>query len=63
MITPEARFGFYLLPYSTKRHGLTLVNCDSEPVQTPGCVQAIRRNINFLFHINWLCCTLARLDL
>ncbi|MDP3231549.1 MAG: ATP-binding protein [Myxococcales bacterium] len=27
-------------PYSTKRHGLTLNNCDSEPVQTPGCVQA-----------------------
>ena len=27
-------------PYSTKRHGLTLDNCDSEPVQTPGCVQA-----------------------
>ncbi|SEO04406.1 multi-sensor signal transduction histidine kinase [Duganella sp. CF517] len=27
-------------PYSIKRHGLTLSNCDSEPVQTPGCVQA-----------------------
>jgi chemotaxis family two-component system sensor kinase Cph1 len=27
-------------PYSIKRHGLTLANCDSEPVQTPGCVQA-----------------------
>jgi chemotaxis family two-component system sensor kinase Cph1 len=27
-------------PYSIKRHGLTLTNCDSEPVQTPGCVQA-----------------------
>jgi chemotaxis family two-component system sensor kinase Cph1 len=27
-------------PYSTKRHGLTIANCDSEPVQTPGCVQA-----------------------
>ena len=27
-------------PYSVKRHGLTLTNCDSEPVQTPGCVQA-----------------------
>ena len=26
-------------PYSTKRHGLTIDNCDSEPVQTPGCVQ------------------------
>lgn len=27
-------------PYSTKRHGLTIANCDSEPVQTPGCVQS-----------------------
>ena len=27
-------------PYSIKRHGTTLTNCDSEPVQTPGCVQA-----------------------
>ena len=27
-------------PYSVKRHGLTITNCDSEPVQTPGCVQA-----------------------
>jgi chemotaxis family two-component system sensor kinase Cph1 len=27
-------------PYSTRRHGLTLSNCDAEPVQTPGCVQA-----------------------
>jgi len=27
-------------PYSTKRDGLTIANCDSEPVQTPGCVQA-----------------------
>lgn len=26
--------------YSIKRHGLTLANCDSEPVHTPGCVQA-----------------------
>ena len=26
--------------YSTKRHGTTLRTCDSEPVQTPGCVQA-----------------------
>ena len=26
--------------YSIKRHGVTLTNCDSEPVQTPGCVQA-----------------------
>jgi len=27
-------------PYSVKRHGVTVTNCDSEPVQTPGCVQA-----------------------
>ncbi len=27
-------------PYSTKRHGLSLTNCASEPVQTPGCIQA-----------------------
>lgn len=25
--------------YSTKRHGISITNCDSEPVQTPGCVQ------------------------
>ena len=27
-------------PYSVKRHGRNITNCDSEPVQTPGCVQA-----------------------
>ena len=27
-------------PYSTKRDGLSIMNCDSEPVQTPGCIQA-----------------------
>ena len=27
-------------PYSTKRHGLNLNNCDAEPVRTPGCIQA-----------------------
>ena len=26
-------------PYSVKRHGVTITNCDTEPVQTPGCVQ------------------------
>ena len=26
--------------YSVKRHGVSITNCDSEPVQTPGCVQA-----------------------
>jgi len=27
-------------PYSIKRHGVTITNCDSEPVQTPGCIQS-----------------------
>jgi two-component system, chemotaxis family, sensor kinase Cph1 len=27
-------------PYSIKRHGTSLSNCDSEPVKTPGCIQA-----------------------
>ncbi len=27
-------------PYSVKRHGVTISNCDAEPVQTPGCIQA-----------------------
>jgi two-component system, chemotaxis family, sensor kinase Cph1 len=27
-------------PYSLKRHSITLGDCDREPVQTPGCVQA-----------------------
>lgn len=26
--------------YSIKRHGVSISNCDSEPVQTPGCIQA-----------------------
>ena len=26
-------------PYSIKRHGVSISNCDSEPVQTPGCIQ------------------------
>lgn len=34
--TPTANYQ----PYSTKRDGLTFNNCDSEPVQTPGCIQA-----------------------
>jgi len=28
------------MAYSVKRHGTTIQNCDSEPVQTPGCIQA-----------------------
>lgn len=27
-------------PYSIKRHGVTITNCDTEPVQAPGCIQA-----------------------
>lgn len=27
-------------PYSIKRHGTSLATCESEPVQTPGCIQA-----------------------
>jgi two-component system, chemotaxis family, sensor kinase Cph1 len=27
------------VPYSIKRHGVSLSNCDEEPVQTPGCIQ------------------------
>jgi light-regulated signal transduction histidine kinase (bacteriophytochrome) len=26
--------------YSIKRHGATISNCDAEPIQTPGCIQA-----------------------
>ena len=26
--------------YSAKRHGVMITNCDSEPVQTPGCIQS-----------------------
>ena len=27
-------------PYSIKRDGITIMNCDDEPVRTPGCIQA-----------------------
>ena len=27
-------------PYSIKRHGTSVTNCDAEPVRTPGCIQA-----------------------
>lgn len=37
---PAARLPWDGHPYSVKRHGVTITNCDSEPVQTPGCVQA-----------------------
>jgi len=27
-------------PYSTKRDGASITDCDAEPVRTPGCIQA-----------------------
>lgn len=36
----EAMAACQPMPYSIKRHGITLSNCDDEPVQTPGCIQA-----------------------
>ncbi len=27
-------------PYSVKRHGVTITNCDAEPIRTPGCIQS-----------------------
>jgi chemotaxis family two-component system sensor kinase Cph1 len=27
-------------PYSIKRHGVTITNCDMEPIHTPGCIQS-----------------------
>ena len=38
--TPEPTLPWGEGPYSIKRHGTTLTTCDSEPVQTPGCIQA-----------------------
>ena len=40
MSDPAERLPWEGQPYSIKRHGVTITNCDSEPVQTPGCVQA-----------------------
>lgn len=45
MIDPDHRTATAPLPwegqpYSVKRYGVSITNCDSEPVQTPGCVQA-----------------------
>jgi len=37
---PDASLPWASGPYSIKRHGVSLTNCDSEPVQTPGCIQA-----------------------
>ena len=38
--SPDAPLPWASGPYSIKRHGVSLTNCDSEPVQTPGCVLA-----------------------
>ena len=38
-MTTDPPVPWELEPYSIKRHGVTITNCDSEPVQTPGCVQ------------------------
>ncbi|WP_411281578.1 ATP-binding protein [Gemmatimonas sp.] len=35
----EARLPWDGQAYSIKRFGATITNCDSEPVQTPGCIQ------------------------
>lgn len=37
---PEESLPWAAGPYSIKRHGVSVTNCDSEPVQMPGCVQA-----------------------
>jgi chemotaxis family two-component system sensor kinase Cph1 len=37
---PDAPLPWGSGPYSIKRHGVSLTTCDSEPVQTPGCIQA-----------------------
>ncbi|MCU0687014.1 MAG: GAF domain-containing protein, partial [Polyangiaceae bacterium] len=37
--TPPPGLPWQGQPYSVKRHGVTITNCDAEPVQTPGCVQ------------------------
>lgn len=43
MTTPPSNHGLLPWegqPYSVKRHGVSITNCDSEPVQTPGCIQS-----------------------
>jgi two-component system, chemotaxis family, sensor kinase Cph1 len=39
-VTTSARLPWDGQPYSIKRHGVSITNCDSEPVQTPGCIQS-----------------------
>jgi PAS domain S-box-containing protein len=38
--SPEVSGPWDSYPYSVKRHGVNITNCDSEPIQTPGCIQA-----------------------
>jgi two-component system, chemotaxis family, sensor kinase Cph1 len=38
-VTMTGRLPWEGQPYSIKRHGVSISNCDSEPVQTPGCIQ------------------------
>ncbi len=39
-MTPAQPLPWQGQAYSTKRFGISLTDCDSEPVQTPGCVQS-----------------------
>lgn len=38
--SPNTSGPWHSHPYSVKRHGVDITNCDSEPIQTPGCIQA-----------------------
>ena len=39
-IAHEAELPWENRPYSIKRDGVSITNCDMEPIQTPGCIQA-----------------------
>jgi two-component system, chemotaxis family, sensor kinase Cph1 len=57
-------------PYSVKRHGVSITNCDAEPVRTPGCIQghglmlALRRDDLVAVQVsdNWAAWTGTPLD-
>lgn len=40
LVSAPATGALLPVPYSIKRHGVSLTNCDDEPVQTPGCIQS-----------------------
>ncbi len=40
MTAGPARLPWDDQPYSIKRFGISVTNCDSEPVQTPGCIES-----------------------